>query len=180
MWFHSWHVYNDDNKEKVKHDEEDDRIRKEVEQDKRQQDVRNSRLELLRKRKAETSSRKHSEPYSGKTLDKKHSYDQTIQLERYSLFPEALLREAKITEAQKEVKDRESWVKPVGFSDVRSKDIPWYSKSKETLSKDGVRHNPGVSKSTSQSGSQSIEQLRKKRLARERLEREKASNLFGK
>jgi len=35
----SWHVYNEENREKVRHDEEQERIKLEIEDEKRKQDV---------------------------------------------------------------------------------------------------------------------------------------------
>lgn len=170
-------MYNDDNKEKVRHDEEQDRILKEVEQEKRNQDVRNSRLELLRKRKLDPSSSPTSVEDSSIRKDLEEQTD-SKKIERFSLFPDVCFRETKKTKTQKEIEERDSWVKPVGFADRKTKTAPWYSKAKQkaedTQSHDDLPTLRSVTKS------RSLEELRRERLNREREEREKAEKLMRK
>lgn len=174
---YSWHVYNDDNKEKVKHDEEKDRILKEIEQEKRKQDGRTSRLDLLRKRKADPLSSTDLAPKECPT-DPKVGNEKEELPERFSLFPEDSMKDQKKTKTQKEVEERESWVKPVGFADVKVKSAPWYSKPKEKVDNNGINANEYETKPTVSKKSPSIEELRRKRVKRESEEREKAEKIL--
>lgn len=95
--------------------------------------------------------------------------------ERFTLFPEASTEEKK-TKTQREIEERESWVKSVSLSSSNSAQ-PWYLQNKTTR-EETLEETPIERKKSSKS--KTIEDLRQERLLRERREREKVESLLNK
>ncbi len=107
-----------------------------------------------------------------------HEPDLIQSVERFSLLPEDDLPATvmKKTKTQMEVEEREALIKPVRFSDAVRKE-PWYlrDKLKEDSKVECTPSSAKVEKRTTKN--YTVEDLRRKRLEREALERKKAEYL---
>lgn len=158
-----WHVYKRDNRLRVQKDEEEARILQEEALQKKLKDERDSRLESLKISRGETQA--------------------------FTLFPVQNVQKEKIS--CQDVKN-DPWVMKLGETKTGEKAQPWYSKgknqdsasTKDDLKKfiqDPLRQIKSTETSSvriEKKASNSIEELRRKRLEREKQESLKAMELL--
>lgn len=175
-----WHVYNETNREIVRHDEERVRIEREKLEAKATQASREARLNMLRARNSIAADVSPALT-GGETSGKKH----------VSLFEEMQPEERDLTPTEKEIESRKKreaayLIRVKGASD------PWYRQAKRPKrelkdyeEKKQRREDPLAScyrpSSASKNeplGKRSVDELRKERLEREDRERERERALL--
>ncbi len=183
----SWHVWNADNREKVMRDEREHAEEVEADRHKRQRLEQERNLELLRSGKeiTEEDRRRYDEEDEEEEKRKKKSKRDKKDRPRDTTL-DTKFGEAPSSSHRKNGKEKEETFGSSSGTGKNGSSKPWYllppkpivkERAEINSSKSGHERNESVSKMESNTQSIDIEELRKKRLAREAAERKKASLL---